>query len=781
MQVVPLDKKQYGNFHSGDSYILLFKNKKRGEFNVHFWLGKETSRDEAGVAAIKSVELDDLLGGFPVQYREVQEHESSKFMSYFKSGIQYLEGGVATGFKKVEKDHIRRLLQIKGARKPRVSVVEFSSKSMNEGDCFILDLGTELYQWSGEGANRREKNKAAEIMRRIRDEERAGRGNFYFIESGEDSPDALKFFECLGGPEGVKSAEAGGSDSEAVSTVGLYRVTDADGKVVMTKVSNAPLEHKMLDTKDCFILDTGASGVFVWVGKQATRDERASSMVKAEGFLNAKGHADWTPITRVIEGAETPIFKSAFPDWPYSLPKSMLNQGMSTARGLKEVKKFDVSSMHRHGNREEDRMPDDARGTVQIWRVEDYELVDWPKSRYGIFFQGDSYVLLYTYGKPGHESYIIYFWLGLDSTADEQGAAALLATKLDDQFGGAPVQQRVVQGNEPEHFLRMLKGKMIVKHGGRSKGAKTVTEAEEQGGTTHLYKVRGTNNWNVRCVQVELKAASLNSNDAFILVTPRGSYVWCGKGASGDEREFAKSATQMISDVAKRYELIMEGQEPDVFWESLGGKAEYASSRELKETIPTHPPRLFHCSNDKGYFYAEEIYDFSQEDLEEDDVMILDTYCDVFLWLGKDCNAFEKKEGLLTVQKYVKADTSGRDATHVNMTVVKQACEPLSFTGWFPTWSNEKWRQGMSFEDLKNELRGNTGISSVEDEQKIYNMKYSLAELQSKPPPEGVDPCHKERYLEESEFEKVLGMTVDAFAKLSTWKQGEVKKGVGLF
>ena len=45
-------------------------------------------------------------------------------------------------------------------------------------------------------------------------------------------------------------------------------------------------------------------------------------MVKAEGFLAAKGHADWTPITRVIEGAETPLFKSAFAKWNYELPKS---------------------------------------------------------------------------------------------------------------------------------------------------------------------------------------------------------------------------------------------------------------------------------------------------------------------------------------------------------------------------------------------------------------------------------------------------------------------------
>lgn len=50
-------------------------------------------------------------------------------------------------------------------------------------------------------------------------------------------------------------------------------------------------------------------------------------MIKAEGFLAAKGHADWTPITRVIEGAETALFKSAFAKWNYDVPKNLLSPG----------------------------------------------------------------------------------------------------------------------------------------------------------------------------------------------------------------------------------------------------------------------------------------------------------------------------------------------------------------------------------------------------------------------------------------------------------------------
>ena len=45
---------------------------------------------------------------------------------------------------------------------------------------------------------------------------------------------------------------------------------------------------------------------------------------------------------------------------------------------------------------------------------------------------------------------------------DERGAAALHTVALDDKYGGAPVQVRVVQYKEPEHFLQIFRGKMVI-------------------------------------------------------------------------------------------------------------------------------------------------------------------------------------------------------------------------------------------------------------------------------------------------------------------------------
>ena len=73
---------------------------------------------------------------------------------------------------------------------------------------------------------------------------------------------------------------------------------------------------------------------------------------------------------------------------------------------------FDVTKMHEKGCRKSQTLVDDGSGDVQVWRIENFDLVPVDPALYGQFFGGDSYVVLYTYKVGRKENYVVYFWQG---------------------------------------------------------------------------------------------------------------------------------------------------------------------------------------------------------------------------------------------------------------------------------------------------------------------------------------------------------------------------------
>lgn len=178
--------KLFASFHNRIRFSTQTKEdeyKHTLSWDIHFWLGDETTQDESGTAAFLTVKLDDQLRGAAKQYREVQEHESELFLSYFTDGIRYEQGGVASGFTNVTTNAIgqKRLFHVKGQRLVRIRQVEVSVKSMNRGDCFILDTGCTLYVYVGPKSSRLEKHKARNAAGQIRDQDHRGRGLLEFV------------------------------------------------------------------------------------------------------------------------------------------------------------------------------------------------------------------------------------------------------------------------------------------------------------------------------------------------------------------------------------------------------------------------------------------------------------------------------------------------------------------------------------------------------------------------------------------------------------------------
>lgn len=161
------------------------------------------------------MELDEGLGGGPVQYREVQDNESPAFIALFKNrgGLEYLPGGVESGFRKVDRDaYVTRLLMVKGKRTVRVREVPLSNASLNTGDVFILDAGLKIFVYNGKDANRGEKAKGIEVATKIRNEERGARADIILLD---EDPNNNEFWSALGGK--ITVTNPGEPDSAADS------------------------------------------------------------------------------------------------------------------------------------------------------------------------------------------------------------------------------------------------------------------------------------------------------------------------------------------------------------------------------------------------------------------------------------------------------------------------------------------------------------------------------------------------------------------------------------
>lgn len=308
---------QYGSFYSGDSYIVLHsykdpENPDSGKllYNVHFWLGKDTSQDEAGVAAYKTVELDDLLGQLPVQYREVMGNESDEFLDLFTPAMKLMNGGVASGFNHVKPEEYKpRLLHIKGKKHVRVSEVPLTNGSLNNGDVFVLDTGLELIQWNGEESGIHEKRKGNDVLRNI-NEERLGKAKTTVLDGTEDHE---VFWSTIGGkPSTIKSAAEGGCDDKVTKfTKRCLRVSDKSGVIKITEVSSGNIAMNDLDKDDVFIVDTETT-IFVWIGSGASKKERSQAFKIANQYLVESGRPFNTPVVRVVQGSKNAAFDKAF-------------------------------------------------------------------------------------------------------------------------------------------------------------------------------------------------------------------------------------------------------------------------------------------------------------------------------------------------------------------------------------------------------------------------------------------------------------------------------------
>ncbi|CAG9122911.1 unnamed protein product [Plutella xylostella] len=582
---VAIERKKYGKFYEGDSYIVLHTNQSATSsftYNVHFWLGAHASQDKMGAAAILTVTLDDMLGGRAVQHREVQGHESSLFQGYFKPAIRYLPGGLESGFTEVETNAGAplRLLRLSGCDNMRIEEVPAEPASLHRDQCFILELDHDIFVLMPSSARATQRRRVVAVANKLRDEEHNGRAAIEILDEFSPDEDFDRFFEALGSGSRDEMDDASSEEefTRDGTTVYLYKVLY--GEEFELDALNKPFKQKHLSSDDIFILDTPDSGIFIWIGSSADEENKKNYNDIVQKYLDVKGYPAWLHATRVTEGAESSLFKQYFAHWDVndnayiktyaSGIDAGYGSGEDDAVVAKLVGKSAAASRY---------MPDDGSGTLTVFRFAGGEQEDITEtlssssssSGARVLHQGAVYVVQYQYEG---DSYVVYNWVGADSSAEDRAAAAELVAQLEDELEGKTTLVRVPQGKEPKHFLGLFKGRLVIVFGGKNNDyAPDNANHDYEDTNVRLFRVEGTAlGVDMRATQVPETAASMEDDDVFVLQTADTLYVRVGKESDDTEKTAALEFIESFVTEDGNIVTFDQGEESDEFWEILGGQ-----------------------------------------------------------------------------------------------------------------------------------------------------------------------------------------------------------------
>ncbi|GMY18864.1 villin-2-like isoform X2 [Fagus crenata] len=126
-----------------------------------------------------------------------------------------------------------------------------------------------------------------------------------------------------------------------------------------------------------------------------------------------------------------------------------------------------------------------------------------------------------------------------------------------------------------------------------------------------------------------------------------------------------------------------EGKESQSFWRALGGKQSYTSKKVAQEIV--RDPHLFKYSFNKGIIPPVEEVD----DLFTEDILILNTHAEVFVWVGQSVESQRKKAAFKIGEKYIEMAASSEQfglSSNVPLYTVFEGNEPCFFRTYF-SWN----------------------------------------------------------------------------------------------
>jgi len=188
----------------------------------------------------------------------------------------------------------------------------------------------------------------------------------------------------------------------------------------------------------------------------------------------------------------------------------------------------------------------------------------------------------------------------------------------------------------------------------------------------------------------------LNSSYCYILHSDSTIFTWSGSLTTSDNQELVERQLDLIKPNVQS-KTQKEGAESDQFWDLLGGKSEYPSQKIVREA--ESDPHLFSCDFSKGNLKVTEIYNFTQDDLMTEDIFILDSHSDIFVWVGQQVDTKNRAQALTIGESFLECDfLLEKLSREAPIYIVMEGSEPPFFTRFFKWDSAKSAMHGNSFQ-----------------------------------------------------------------------------------
>lgn len=288
--------------------------------------------------------------------------------------------------------------------------------------------------------------------------------------------------------------------------------------------------------------------------------------------------------------------------------------------------------------------------------IDNGKIVPVPSHQEHVLFEDSLYLCTHVFGTPaGQRTTEVYLWCGDGASSSAVEDAQLFAKKVAKDHNGKLILLK--QGKETSNFFQALGGIVIIRRG-------SSTRADPSSGSAATYMLCGRQHvGQIAFDEVEFHPSSLCSGFPYIISARFGKlYLWKGSGAGADELGCAR-LIGMDLGLTGEIEEIEEGKEPAEFWSSFSDSRPRSPPNaiahfwHLKPSCEKYANRLFSIdvetprpksssgfmqwgrrgsapSNDANaplLAQIREMLAFSQVDLIDDGVFVLDAFFEIFV------------------------------------------------------------------------------------------------------------------------------------------------------